>query len=346
MAILLTHVDDDGKCAGAIALRHLFYDYMGFPPKIVYYNYEHQPIVEDYEFTKDETVIITDLYADEYVKDFMRRAIAAEANVTHIDHHRSTIEGLKNLSDEDARLFNSIKHFYSVEYSATMLIWVYAHLSEEQRVIADEMLVNHEIEFNDTMTRFEFNIGTINEKIINIPMCVREIDRWDIHRGMTEETKKFHLGFMHPKFPSKPSIIFPDLDDPKDPYRDMWTELFENPNESLLCQKLFIEPGEKMLEYNYWRYSQDLPKGYVIEIDGKKVFAINYRDVEILDKVLDQYDFCIAYYYNGNEEKWHHHLRSGNNGENVADFAQKHGGGGHLHAAGFITKELLSNLRK
>jgi hypothetical protein len=78
--------------------------------------------------------------------------------------------------------------------------------------------------------------------------------------------------------------------------------------------------------------------GYECEFDGYKTFAVGLNMYGILtfgDKV-DKYDICATFEYNGID--WSIGLYSKK--VDVSELALKHGGGGHVGAAGFVSSEL------
>lgn len=150
---------------------------------------------------------------------------------------------------------------------------------------------------------------------------IGDYDVWTFVYG--NDTKCFHLGFETRNF---------------DPLSLNW----EKCNKFLLKQ--LIEEGYIILGYRNnlaKKYCKEY--GFETEFEGHKVFAMNLGlcGSEHFKSVNNgKYDIFIGFTFNG--EEWSYSMRSEK--VDVSEIAKKYGGGGHVAAAGFSSKELL--LRK
>jgi len=124
-----------------------------------------------------------------------------------------------------------------------------------------------------------------------------------------------------------------------DPSHPIWDRLIYDEKNAAWVQQV-IDEGHICL-----RYRTELCKDYInqfgfeTEFEGHKCFACGlymFGSLVYGDKI-DQYDMCISFEYNG--EAWNIGLYS-NNKIDVGEIAEKHEGGGHKGAAGFVAKEL------
>jgi PAS domain S-box-containing protein len=82
-----------------------------------------------------------------------------------------------------------------------------------------------------------------------------------------------------------------------------------------------------------------LDKAVIGTIEGCQVPIVNcYNEIasDLLGELAEDHPFAAGYQDQGNQRKWS--LRSNASGADVAEIATRFGGGGHRHAAGFITE--------
>lgn len=76
--------------------------------------------------------------------------------------------------------------------------------------------------------------------------------------------------------------------------------------------------------------------GFEASIDGIKVYAVNKSSNSwIFGDKINEYDAVVAFVFNGDQYKYS--LFSSKYGANCQKIAESHGGGGHKHAAGFLS---------
>ena len=80
--------------------------------------------------------------------------------------------------------------------------------------------------------------------------------------------------------------------------------------------------------------------GFESEIDGVTVYAVNKSSNSwIFGDLINSYPAVVVFVFNGS--KWKYSIFSSEDGIDCQKIAENHGGGGHKHAAGFISDELL-----
>lgn len=331
MSILLTHIDDDGKCSAAIAYREMF-TIDERPMEITYYNYQDSPILPDYEFHEGEKVIITDLSINDHIMNFVKRAVEAGCRVSHIDHHTTTITKRDTFSDEERAIYDKVYTFFSVKFSATMLMWIWACANKEEREHIESIW--DKIDFTENYSHLGFYPEKPNERIYKIPDVIRYVDDYDIWRHDLKDTIAFHYGF--------------DSEMDKQPDSKLWDELLYNEYASVIVAKRYNEPG-----FAVWKAIQSdntklRKSGFETKIPGYdyRCFAVNGRGNSfVFEGILEEYDVCIIFYYDGTTKSWKYSAYSSNiNGPDVSVISKSFGGGGHVHAAGFRTKDLIFDI--
>ena len=101
---------------------------------------------------------------------------------------------------------------------------------------------------------------------------------------------------------------------------------------------LFVE-GEAINRYRREMIAVHRDKAVIGSIDGCQVPVVNCYDEiasDLLGELALDHPFAAGYQDQGTLRKWS--LRSSATGADVAEIAKRFGGGGHQHAAGFITR--------
>lgn len=125
------------------------------------------------------------------------------------------------------------------------------------------------------------------------------------------------------------------------PWSVHWTILFDNDEspfakaekESILSEGNVVSRYKRML-------SQDLAKNsFETEFEGHKVLALNFSHFgsAVFGNKASDYDAVVVFGFNGSV--WTYSLYSSK--IDVSEIAKKYGGGGHVGAAGFTSREFL-----
>ena len=334
MSLLVTHIDDDGKAAAAIAYREMFkLDERPCLEDIVYYNYQHQVIAPDHVFHEHETVVIVDLSLDEWIFDLVRRAVEAGCEVIHIDHHATTLAEMEQLTQAGKAIYEKVKTFFHPKFSAAMLcwIWVSAHPEEREDILDTVATV---IDFSADWSLLVFHPGQgANERIYRVPDVVRYIDDWDIWRFDIKDTKPFHYGF--------------NLELDKSPDSKLWDELLYNYNAPIIVGKKYLEPGRAIMAFYETQYSMLRTFAFETKIPGYEnlscIATNGHSNSFAFGDLMDTYDVCVLFYYDGSNRNWKYSIYSKDTDDSVdvSKIAESFGGGGHPHASGFRTDELI-----
>jgi oligoribonuclease NrnB/cAMP/cGMP phosphodiesterase (DHH superfamily) len=114
-----------------------------------------------------------------------------------------------------------------------------------------------------------------------------------------------------------------------------WTELVADEE----LPAFLAAEGRVINRYRRRVIEMHLNKAVMGSIDGYQVPIVNcYEDIasDLLAELAEGQPFAASYNDQGTLRKWS--LRSSASGSDVAAIAERFGGGGHQHAAGFITR--------
>lgn len=326
MPLVFHHNDDDGRASAAIVINELLPVFIQNIITTVEYNYGYtiawDDIIKPTPFAKD-TAYFVDICMNDEIFEAIKKCIKMGFTVIHIDHHEGTLKYIAGMTTEQKEVMTKINSFYDMKYSATMLTWVYSCMNEEERKKAGEVVFDFTPNFSHVM----INVGKSGEeREYRINPGIFYVDDYDIWRHSTPDTMAFHYGFStvenkHPK------------------NNEIWNKVLYGTQRDI--QK-YIDAGRAIVG---WKRSDNrftIRRGYEKIVDGYKLFVINnVADGMLFEDVINNYDGCIAYWYDGKLGKWRHAVRSGENSTfNCNDFAKKHGGGGHPHASGYICDEI------
>jgi len=157
---------------------------------------------------------------------------------------------------------------------------------------------------------------------------IADYDVWTFKYG--DKTRQFNKGFV--LYPHEPEDDIWDellLDEAIDGYRPL-------PQLDAICER-----GKTIIKYRESMMADYCDcKGFETEFEGCKSFAVNMAQLGSDDFIIpnsESYDLLIGFSFDG--EIWTYSLRSTR--VDCAEIAMKYGGGGHVGAAGFNSKELL-----
>ena len=326
MPYIIHHNDDDGRAAAAIVINELLPVFVQDIIVTIEYNYGYtinwDDVIKPTSFTKD-MVYIVDICLNDEIFEVIKRFVDMGMNVIHIDHHEGTIKYVDNMTDEQKAIHKKINSFYRMDLSATMLTWVYSCMTEEERTSVNDI----NFDFTSNYSHVMINVNTPGkEREYRINPGIFYIDDYDIWRHSTPDTMAFHYGF---------STI--DNKNPKN--TELWNSILYGTEREM---QRFLNAGRAIVSWKRSDNRFNIRRGYETEINGNKIFLINNAaDGMLFEDVINKYDACIAYWYDGRLGKWRHAVRSGENSTfNCNDFAKNHGGGGHPHPAGYISEEI------
>lgn len=338
MAIVFHHNDDDGRCAAAIVILDLLPMYAIRNVKTYEYGYRKDfDIQTAFEDAGDDVCYIVDLSIDDNVFAIIKEAVSRGMKVVYIDHHKTTIDRIAKMTDEDKLIMDKITQFVKTDLSATMLTWIYSCMNDSQR--------EHPCDVNFSFSPTFTHVNIENKGIMKIPSAVFYIDDYDIWRHSDPDTMCFHFGFSIADREWKES--HPDSTvSGKNPKSELWSKLLYEYGRS---DQLALEYVQKGKAIQIFKNSEDefmRKRGTVkkVEIDGTEysAFILNYTGgTTTFGEKLNECDVCVMFSFDHRQNCWVLSIRSGEESKfDCAEFAMKHGGGGHPHAAGCAISKL------
>ena len=330
-AYILHHTDDDGKAAGAIVTCEL----MRNPYTVISYckyNYSHKwedlNFPSDGEYNEDTVFFIVDLSIDNVIFDVITKAVNAGSHVIHIDHHKSSIDFINNMNNEQRSIYDKVISFVKDGISGCLLTWIFSCMTDIERVNANN------IDFDLSAGRTHVMLPRNRE--YTIPPVIRYIDDNDVWIHHYNETKYFNIGFQ--------------MELNKSPQnKDLWSKLLYD----FKSVGKYIDEGEIIYRYQSIQNKSIISKNafkYMMEFDGRSIecLCVNtpYGNSRIFGPEYENYPVVIKFGFDG--EMWHYTLYSHEKFEDVdvSEIAKPYGGGGHKCAAGFVSNELIFDMNK
>jgi len=121
---------------------------------------------------------------------------------------------------------------------------------------------------------------------------------------------------------------------------ERWLELMMRIESDLEGQ---TKHAEAISAWRSEKINRIMEKSFLTEIAGRLVPAVNSADFksEIGRRLCKGHDFAAI--FSGSEGRWYISLRSSSEGMDVAEIAEKLGGGGHRNAAAYLSERALVN---
>ena len=340
------HGDDDGRCSAAIVKRELV---NVFEPITMddFIEYFHSGNINTPEFKMNETVYIVDLALDDVIyNQVIKPAVDAGSKVIHIDHHKTTLDRISSMTDDEKLVMEKITSFYKTELSASMLTWVYSLMYDSERKEPNKV----NFDFTQGYTHVGFNVETPDMREYRIPDAIRYIDDNDVWRHEIEETKFFSIGFQLIEDKHPASQIWDDLIYTSSQYesskivndgRILWTYQ-EVRNKASMRNAFESDVYERLLcAYQEAQYKANLRNAFESDVFGPTCLCLNscQGNSRIFCEKFDEYQMVCKFGYDGSIHKWRYTLYSSDKNDNivdVSDIAKHYGGGGNRGAAGFV----------
>ncbi len=323
------HIDADGY--GAAAIVRLGFNEVFAPSTeedVIAYDHGQELKLPDPDKLRDgEEVYIVDLALDKTIMNAIKYFVEHNCHVIHIDHHIGGKRYYETMSPDEKAIYDSITHFFNTDYSGTMLTWVYACMTPEERHNPGVV----EFDFTSTFDMVGFWFNTPNSRQIRIPFAIRYIDDNDVWRHSLEESKYFALSF--------------NMLEDKSPTSDIWNDLIYSSTEMKTMQ--MVNEGLLLYRYQDSINHNALRNAFEYEIDGIKCLCLNapFGNSRLFCEKYDEYPMVCKFSYDGNMGKWRYTFYSSDKRDDAADCAaiatKLFNGGGHAHAAGGATDELF-----
>lgn len=231
----------------------------------------------------------------------MKKLLEITPNVTWIDHHESSINAYGEFG-------KNIPGLRIVGTAACMLTWLYLYYESGLLPTTQEEC----------------------EKLYDkAPFLVRLVHDNDVWRHEYWESSYFKLAL--------------DAANLVNPWDGRWKQLYE----SVHAVDVMVSKGESIASYrdSIGDYACS-NNGFECEINGLKGFALNtpFHGSPWFGSRIKDYDFVCAFSYNGESKEWGYSFYSDKEkGANCYEIAKSINpkGGGHYHAAGCSSKELI-----
>lgn len=214
---------------------------------------------------------------------------------------------------------NTVHYLYELIDRGCEIIWIDHHQSSldliENHPELDDLLGIRSNEASGAALTYMYLYDVSFQELPYFIMLVSDYDTWT-HEYPDSDT--FKLGM---------DATRNDVND------DIWDVLSED--EDAVYD--IIEDGEIIQKYIDNDNAEYLRcYGFEASIDGIKVYAVNKSSNSwIFGDKINEYDAVIAFVFNGDQYKYS--LFSSKHGANCQKIAESHGGGGHKHAAGFLS---------
>ena len=336
MPFIIHHNDDDGRCSAAIIYNEIFSE-NALDANIPCIEYGHTGTL-DFPFdelTDNDIIFIVDLCLDPVIYGFIQKVIDEKPStqIVHIDHHQTSLDFIKTMDQTMKDTMSHVRQFYKVGISASMLCWVYACMTSQEREHCGSVVFDFTENYSHVGISEDGTMDHIRE--YRVPMIVRFIDDYDVWRHAMSSTKAFNLGF---------SIV-----EDKHPSNDLWKDLLYG--QDFRLEKMFVEPGEIIQRYKTAENKRIMRNAFEINSDEHILFkefgaftmlcvnATTHTSLLFGDRIKD-YDAVCVYHYDGPNNQWRYSMYSNEEtGIDVSVICKKYCGGGHVHASGFQTNE-------
>ena len=251
-------------------------------------------------------------------------SVSNKTLVVWVDHHETSIKTYKQLK---SNITDNLSVILDIKVSASMLIKNNMWYIADQLCIATGM--PRLVAYNDIdkLTVFTISETNMSSAILSLVKFVDDRDRWVYAYDNTKPITTY----LYSKFIGEKTS--------KGTYGDKVEALLGIPNTDI---EHMIKIGEEMIsivENTTKRIFNNHTPPVYNETLGCEIVTINSPvfQSELGNLGYDKYPNAVIVVYNINLSigKVILSLRSHNDGPNVAEIAEKFGGGGHAHAAGF-----------
>lgn len=343
------HNDMDGKAAAFIIHSRIIIGQLGWDDSTSrYQKFDHNGSAFNMNYVDKSTIAyVVDISFTESNFQMLKDLCEKAGFVIWLDHHASSVDLVKNHNDELSKL----NLFYYVDNNACGALLAYAFSTVCQDVVPS--CAGHG---NDFLS-FQFSYGAFYNSVIHcskktgapsgflmavdkgIPEWLCLLDDYDrMQKRHIPGTDRFILGCEVNNTGLATSVGKGPAK--KVEFNSFWANLVSNPK----AVKNYVNDGRLIQAYLTSRYNRELPAGmfeWTAE-DGTVCCCLNSRgnSWNFQDEFL-KYDACILFNMNANGT-WKYSVYSNDNSSfNCAKFCEGYGGGGHFHAAGFVSEELI-----
>lgn len=340
------HNDMDGKAAGYCV--HKFKPAMIEDSPKSYYQCTYEDKLDKH--TDKDDVFIVDLSISDATYPMLLEVCKTARTVTWIDHHATSIDIVGKHKDELQDISN-LTYFVSKCACGAALTYAFFQIPPKELMAIRK---TNENEIYDIDASYDTNNGKgvisivtskVNKKNtteaewydykIILPQWLYHIDDYDCWKKIDPNTDLFILGCdardtsLSTYNPRIRTRVF----------NKFWGELSTDSNIIIEC----IAEGKATDKYIHSRYHRELRNTFEWEYQGTKFLCKNgngnsWNFCELIEK----YPAVILFNYSGKDGKWIYSVYSDEKSDfDCKKFCEQFGGGGHLHASGFSTKNLI-----
>ena len=346
--LIYHHNDLDGYAAAYLVQKQ-------FADKNIDIDFEeiNYPKVFPYDKVKDnELVFLVDTaFGNNTINNLFKLIDDHNCTVVWIDHHQTSVDVVK----DDAHHFDEYNpgnyvgrgklfHFIDNKFCGAMLTYAFFNtikryittFNSEEEIIAQL----HNMHYDYIIQDFNIEVHRLTEierfnSSHSIPEWLYLTDQWDcwkFNNVNKEKVYDFHYG-MDAIDISPVATIFDQLYD--DVFSDSSIEkVIEQGN---AINKYIEKTNRKALESSWFE----------AEINGIKTLCLNTTSSSslVFGDRINNYSMVCVFHFDGSAGLWKYSVYSRmENGENCEKVAKTYGGGGHIHASGFSTEELIIKL--
>lgn len=357
--IVYHHNDMDGKSAGYLVHRMKPKTILDTPYSYVMMTYED-------EFNKHslkDDVFIVDLSISEKTYPRLLEICRTARTVTWIDHHESSAEVIKNHKDELQSIKN-LTYFISKEACGAALTYAYFNIPQEELKKIRQTNPDEEYEIKATYTPTSFSnrpgyyTGTIHVTTIKrskknhidsvwfsytvkLPQWLFFVDDFDCWKLRSKDTEYFKFGC---ETQDSAVVKYNKKEDTKYFNTKFWGQ-FDNDDPTEEVCKHFLSVGKAISDFEHSENFRNLRHTFVWEYEDTQFICLNTTKKSSMsfEHLMKKYPAAIAFSYTGSTGSWSYSVYADAevSNFNCQKFAEKFGGGGHVGAAGFVTKRLI-----
>lgn len=353
--IVYHHNDMDGKSAGYLVHRMKPRTIPDSPYSYVMMTYED-------EFNKHslkDDVFIVDLSISEKTYPNLLEVCRTARSVTWIDHHESSVELIKNHKDELQSIKN-LTYFVSKEACGAALTYTYFRIPrddlkkirqigpDEEYSISAKYSVKHKpyIDAIIHVTISKFNKKNPSDAVwfdynIHLPKWLFYVDDFDCWKMTSEETEYFKFGC---ETQDSALVKYNKKEDIKYYNTKFWSQFDRDDPTGVICQH-FLTVGKAVSDFEHSENFRNLRHTFVWEYEGTRFICLNTtkKSSMTFEHLMKKYSSAIAFSYTGSTGSWSYSVYADaeTSDFNCQKFAERFGGGGHIGAAGFVTKKLI-----
>ena len=295
-----------------------------------------------------EEVLLLDISFSKDTYEQLKTICNEAKSVIWIDHHATSVDMIDKYKDELQKIQN-LTYFVSNKHCGALLTYAYMNIptndlfkirdtknKETYNISISDFLDNtNEIE----VQLFKYSKDTMEigiEHKIKIPKWLIYVDDYDCWKKKDKNSNYFQLGIMAE---DEYNITYYDNDTDRLVLNNMWINIVNQGVDPLE----WVQKGKIIYNYLMRKYKDEFGMTFIWNYDGKKFLCKNStgNSYNFLDQ-SSKYDATILFAYNGATGKWEYSIYSDENtGIDCKEFAEKLGGGGHIHASGFSTDKLI-----